>query len=87
MTFLGADAGISAGRVDEADDGQIKFLRQLHQAQRLAVAFGLGAAEVAHEVFLGIAAFLMADDHDAALVDGRRAADDGVVVAVAAVAV
>ena len=67
--------------------GQIELLGQLHQTQRLAVAFGMRAAEIAHQILLGVAALLLADDHHAALVDRRQPADDRMVVGKAAVAV
>ena len=45
--LLGADARIGAGRVDEADDRQAVLGGQLHLGQRLAIALGMGTAEIA----------------------------------------
>ena len=56
------------------DDGQAELVGQAHQAQRLAVALGMGEAEVVLDVLLGVVALLVADDHDLLLADvaGRR---------------
>ena len=59
--LLGADARIRARRVDERHDGQVELLGQLHRPQGLAVAFRVGAAEVAGDLFLGVAALVLAD--------------------------
>ena len=56
VAFLGADAGIRARRVNERDDGQAEFVGEPHQPQRLAIAFGMGGAEIAQDVLLGVAA-------------------------------
>jgi hypothetical protein len=74
VTFLGADAGIRAGSVNKRDDGQAEFASQPHQAQRLAVTFGMGGAEIAQNVFLGVPAFLRADDDDAVFAQFGKAA-------------
>ena len=84
--FLGIDAGPGAGGVDEGQDRQAEAFGHLHQAQRLAVALGLGHAEIAADLGLGVAALLVADHHHRAAVDARQAADDGVVVGEGAVA-
>ena len=54
---------------------------------RLAVAFRLRHAEVAHCAFFGVAALLVADDHAGLAVEARQAADDRQVVRIRAVAV
>ena len=87
VAFLRADAGIRAGRVNQRDDGQAEFVRQPHQAQRLAVAFGMRGAEIAQDVFLGVAALLRADDHDAVFAQPGKAADHGAVLGKQPVAV
>ncbi len=84
--FLGADAGVGAGRVDEGQQRQAETLGHLHQPQRLAVALRARHAEVAPHLGLGVAALLVADDHHAAAVDAAEAADDRGVVGVGAVA-
>ena len=81
------DAGIRARRVNQRDDGQAEFVREPHQAQRLAVAFGMRGAEVAQNVFLGVAAFLRADDHDAVFAQLGKTADHRAVLGEQAVAV
>ena len=75
MAFLGGDAGIGAGRVNERDDGQAEFVRQPHQAERLAIAFGMRGTEVAQNVFLGVAAFLRADDQHPVFAQPGKTAD------------
>ena len=57
--------------------GRLKLRGKLHQAQRFAIAFRLGHAEVAQQLLLGIAAFLLADDHHGLAVEVGHAADDG----------
>ena len=60
---------------------------QPHAVERLAVPFGMGAAVEALEAFLGVVAFLMADEHDAKVAEPGEAGADGAVVADGAVAV
>ena len=85
--LLGADAGIGAGRVDEREERQAELLGELHEAQRLAVALGTRHAEVAVDLFLGVAALLVADHHARLAVEAGEPADDRGVVRVGAVAV
>src|SRR3546814_1207566 len=75
--FLGADARVRAGGVDERQQRQFEALGHLHQPQRLAVALRARHAEVAAHLGLGVAALLVADDHHAAAVDAAAAGDDG----------
>src|SRR4029077_11846357 len=56
------DAWIRPRRVDERDDGNAEFFGELHQTQGFAVTFRVGATKVAHDIFLGVAAFLVSDD-------------------------
>ena len=81
------DAGIGAGGVDQRDHGQRETLGELHQPHRLAVALGLGHAEVAQHLLRHAASLLLADDHDRDTVEARHAADDRVVVGEMAVTV
>ena len=85
--LLGVDAGIGARRVDEGEHRQAELLGELHQAQRLAVALGLGHAEVARDLLLGVAPLLVADHHAGRAVEARQPADDRSVVREGAVAV
>ncbi len=85
--LLGADAGVGAGRVDEGDDRPPELLGLAHEAERLAVALGVGHAEVAPQVLLHVAALLLADDHDGRAAQARPPPDDGLVVAEVAVPV
>ena len=67
--------------------GPAEFLRHLHEAQGLAIAFRIGHPEVPLHAFLEGLALLMADDHDRPVVEAGEAADDGAVIAERAVAV
>lgn len=79
--LFGPDAGIGARGIDEGDHRQLELLGHLHQAQRLAIAFGIGHAEVAVDLLLGVAPFLVADHHYRLAVETGQAADYGVVIA------
>ena len=83
---FGVDARPGAGGVDQGQHRQAEALGHLHQAQGLAVAFRLGHAEVAAHLLPGVAALLVADDHQRAAVDPGQSTDDGLVVAEGAVA-
>ena len=74
-------------RVDEHHDRPAELLRELHHAQRLAIAFRPRVAEVAEDLLLGVAALLVADDADRLAFVVGEAADDRVIVGEAAVAV
>ncbi|OPZ11974.1 MAG: hypothetical protein BWZ07_01633 [Alphaproteobacteria bacterium ADurb.BinA280] len=73
--FFRADAGIRAGGVDEGQQRQTEALGQLHDAQGFAVALRAWHAEVALDLGLGIATFLMPDDRDRAAIDATDTAD------------
>ena len=85
--FLGADAGVGPGRVDQADDRQSEFGRQPHLGHRLAIAFRMRAAEVTRRSFLVGPALLMADDHDLELIELGKASANRAIVAEVLVAV
>jgi hypothetical protein len=86
-TLLGADAGVRAGRVDEREDGQTEAVGHFEETDGFAVAFGVGHAEVAGDVFAGGAAFLVPHDDDAPPAVLRQPADDRGIVGEAPVAV
>ena len=80
------DAGKRADRVDERQDRQAEPGGELHQAARLAVALGLGHAEIVADAGLGVAAALDADrDHRLAF-EAPEPAHHGPVVGEGAVA-
>ncbi len=85
--FFGVDTWIGARRVDERKDRTAKLLAQLHHAQSLAITLGLGHAVVAAYALLGVATFLMTDEHHRPVLEPRRTADDGEVIAIHAIAV
>ena len=84
---LGLDAGVGAGGVDEGKDGQAELLGEFHQAEGLAVALGLGHAEIADDVLLGVPTLLLGNDHDGAALEEGGATDQCPVVVKLAVAV
>jgi hypothetical protein len=86
VAFLCCHAGVRARRVNERDDGQAEFMRHAHQPERLPITFGMRGAEIAQDVFLGVPAFLRADDHDPVLAQLGKAADHGVILGKHAVA-
>src|SRR5437899_2385526 len=85
--LLGADAGVRAGRVDEAEDRLAELLGELHEAERLAIALGVRHAEVARDLLTRVAPLLVADDDDPLSLEPRQATDDRRVVPVEPVAV
>src|SRR5690606_40360398 len=62
--LLRADAGIRSLGIDQRDEGQREFLRELHDAQGLAIALGARHAVVAVDALLRVPALLVADQRD-----------------------
>ena len=60
--LLGTDAGVGARGIDQGDDGQLVFFSELHFEQRLTVALGVGATEVAGDPLAGVFALVVGDD-------------------------
>ena len=87
MPFFRADARIRARRVDQRHHRQPEFLRQTHDSHRLAITLGMGAAEVALDVLLHVAPFLVGDDDAANPVQRGQTARHGAVIAEGAVPV
>ena len=63
----------------------MKLCSQLHDAQRFAVALGLRHAEISQQLLFGIAAFLLADDHNRLAFEEAHAGHDRFIVAKEAV--
>src|SRR5262249_32680662 len=78
--FFCANPRVGPRRVDEGDDGTIEFLGQFHQPKRFPVSFGIWHTKVPLHPLLESPSFLMSDDHDRAVVESGKAADDGPVV-------
>ncbi len=87
VAFFGFNARKGSGCVDERDHGQAEFFGEAHQAKGFSITFGLGHTEVALDIFLGVAAFLLGDDHDGLALEKCGATDECAVVVVLAVAV
>ncbi len=85
--LLGAKTGVRAGEVDEGKYRAAELLRDLHGAQRLAIALGIGHAELARGALLQRPALEIADDHHGLIVKGGHAAAHRGIVAEGAVAV
>src|SRR5262249_8748371 len=86
--LFGFDAGIGRRRVDEHEHGTTELFREAHRSERLPVSLGARVAEVAKDLFLGVAAGALdvADDqHRLPFVVGK-AGHDRVIVGEAAVA-
>src|SRR5260221_564498 len=84
--LLGADAGISAGGVDQRQNRNPETVRHLHQPLRLAISLRPRHAEIVLEAAFGRRALLMPDDADAFAAKAAEATDDRDVVAEFAVA-
>ena len=81
------DAGVGAVGIDQGEDRAAEFFRKLHHPDRFAIALRMRRAEVAVDALLHVAALLGGDDQHFFAVKPRHAADDGGVVAKAAIAV
>ena len=68
------------------DDRQAEAVGELHQPDRLAIAFGPGHSEIVLEAAGGVVAFLVADQHDPSPAEAAEPADDRLVLAEIAVA-
>ena len=84
--LLRLDSGKRSRRVDQSDDRNPETVGELHQADRLAIAFRLGHAEIVLEPRCGVVAFLMPDQHHPPPIDPREPADDRRIIAERAVA-
>ena len=69
MSFFCADAGIGPWGVDEGDKRETELLSETHETKGLAVTFWMWASKVAVEVFFGITALLLPDDHATNAID------------------
>ena len=80
-SLFGSDPRIGTRRIDEADQRQPVLFRQPHLAHRLAVALGVGAAEVAGGSFLVGTTFLVTDHQDLEAIQFGEAGEHRTVVA------
>ena len=85
--LFGSNAGVGSGEIDEGEDRVAEFLCNLHAAESLAIAFGVGRAEFACDSFLEGTAFEVADRHDGFAVEEGHAAGHSGVIAKGSVAV
>ena len=61
--LLGADSRIGTWRVDEGNDGDVEPVGELHQANRLPIALGLGHAKIVPDPTVGAATLFVSDHH------------------------
>src|SRR5437867_5506825 len=81
------DAGVCAGSVDESENRPAEFFCNFHDAERFAVAFRLGHAEIAIQLLLRISSLLVADEADRRVRHESETAHDRGIVTKVAVAV
>src|SRR5437867_12854853 len=81
------DAGVGARRVDEGDDRLAELVGELHQAQRLPVAFGMRHPEVPCDLLARLPPLLVPDDHHALVLEAGEAGHDRRIVAEEPIAV
>lgn len=81
VPLLRADSRKSPGRVDQRDDRELELRREAHDAQCLAVSLGMSAAEVAQNIFLCVAAFLIGHHSNRASADFGQTARHGCIIA------
>src|SRR3546814_13962471 len=79
--LLRLNAGERARGVDERDDRQPEAGGELHQADRLAIAFGFRHAEIMLHARRDIVALCMPDHHHPAAAKARELAEDRLSVA------
>ena len=85
--LLGLGAAEGALGVNQTENRPAELLRLAHEAQRLAVALGLGASEVAGHAVGQVHALLLGNDRHGMPRDPPDAGEDGPVVGEGAVAV
>src|SRR5713226_3295134 len=85
--MFGVIAGLSAWTIDQCDDGNSEFGSELHQAQRLAIAFRISHAAMGGFLLCRCApAFLRNDDHRLPI-NFRKASDDCGIISSPAISV
>ena len=83
--LLGADAGISAGRVHKGDQGNVEPVGHFHDADGLAIAFGARHAKIMLEAAFGGIAFFLTENGNRLAVEAAKAGLEGGVLAELAV--
>src|SRR5581483_923829 len=86
-TFLGAQAGVSTGRVHKCEDGPAEFFSNMHGSQRLAIAFRIRHAKIAVNLLARVAGLLMPDQQHLFTVEAGHATNNCGVVTKSAIAV
>ena len=79
-SLFSVDPRVRTGSINERHDGTAELLGNFHDAQRLAVAFGLWHPEIAIQLLLGIPSLLMTDQAHRRVAEKAETADDCSVV-------
>src|SRR5581483_9574196 len=86
-TFLGAQAGVSTGRVHKSEDGPSEFFSNMHRPQSLAITFRVGHAKIAVNLLPRVAGLLMPDQQHLFTVEAGHATNNCGIVTKSAIAV
>ena len=85
--FLGADAGIRPGRIDQAYNRHAELFGELHLGQGLAIPLGVGHSEAVFQPLLGVLALVVTDEHALQIGDSAETGDDRTIVLEVSIAV
>ena len=85
--LFAANARIGALSVNQTDHGQAVLLRQFHLGEGFAIAFRVGASEIAGDLLFRIPALVLSDEHDLVAADAREAGHDRPVIPARTIAV
>src|ERR1700693_1800608 len=85
--MLGLIAGLRARTVNQRDDRDPELRGELHEAERLSIAFGEGHASVGGGLFLRGPAALLRNDENRLAVKFREASDDRRIIPTPAISV
>ena len=75
-TLFSTNPRVCARGINECHDGNAKLFGQFHQAQCLAITFRAWHAEIAINLFLGVASLLMTNHHDWLAIKAGQATHD-----------
>ena len=85
VALFTGNARKGAGSVDESDDGEPESIGEAHEAKSFAISLRVSTAEITHQVFFGIAAFLVPEKDHALVVEGGKTTDEGSVLTKSAI--
>ncbi len=85
--FLGSDPRVGSGSINETDDRQPEFGRDLHFRKSLAIPFRVSHAVIVMVTFLQISALVLPDKHHFVVIELGQPGEHGAIVAESAIAV